>query len=180
MYGIVNQAIEDLIVGNYGEEKWLAIKEKSGIDVDFFLSNEVYDDNVTYQLAGAAADVLQISVNEVLIAFGEHWVLKTGMEKYGSILTMGGQSFKEFLVNLPSFHNRLMLLYPKLSPPEFMVSSLETNSLHLHYISKREGLQEFVRGLIQGIAKMFQTNAQIELIASRSDGNNHEIFKITW
>jgi len=37
MYGIVNKAIEDLVIANFGEEKWEAIKDRSGIDIDFLL-----------------------------------------------------------------------------------------------------------------------------------------------
>ena len=48
MYGIVNKAIEDLIINNYGIEKWEIIKQKSNIDIDFFMSNEPYDDAITY------------------------------------------------------------------------------------------------------------------------------------
>jgi hypothetical protein len=48
-----------------------------------------------------------------------------------------------------------MLLYPKLTPPEFKVTDIEESSLHLHYFSKREGLQEFFRGLLQGLGKMY-------------------------
>jgi hypothetical protein len=71
-------------------------------------------------------------------------------------------------------------MYPKLTPPEFKISELKENSLHLHYISKREGLQEFVRGLIMGLGELFKTETQIELIASRNEGSSHEVFKIEW
>ena len=40
MYGIVNKAIESLVIENFGIEKWNIIKETSGVDVDFFMSNE--------------------------------------------------------------------------------------------------------------------------------------------
>ena len=39
MYGIVNKSIEDLVVTNFGQEKWEAIYKRSRVDVDFFLSN---------------------------------------------------------------------------------------------------------------------------------------------
>jgi hypothetical protein len=180
MYGIVNKAIEDLITDNFGLSKWEAIKEKSGVDVDFFLSNEPYDDAITFQLATAASEVLGITIGEVLIAFGEYWVLKTGKEKYGGLMEAGGNNLKEFLINLPLFHNRIMLIYPKLTPPEFKVSDIQERSILVHYHSKRTGLQEFVRGLLSGLAKMYQTEASIELIQSRDDGNTHEIFKVSW
>ena len=180
MYGIVNKAIQDLITDNFGADKWEAIKEKSDIDVDFFLSNEPYDDAITYKLAIATSDVLGITVGQVLNALGEWWILKTGKEKYAGLMEAGGNNLKEFLVNLPLFHNRIMLMYPKLTPPEFKVSNLEENSIHVHYHSKREGLQEFVRGLMTGLGKMYNVDATVELIQSRDDGNSHEIFKVSW
>lgn len=180
MYGIVNKAIQDLVTEKFGHEQWEAVKEKSGVDVAFFLSNEPYDDAITYKLAGAASDVLGLSVDQVLNAFGEWWVLKTGKEKYGGLMEAGGHNLREFLVNLPLFHNRIMLMYPKLTPPEFKVSNATDNSIHVHYHSKREGLQEFVRGLLSGLAKMYQTDASIELVQSRDEGSTHEIFKVSW
>lgn len=38
MYGIVNKSIQDLVIANFGEQKWEAIRERSGIDIDFFIS----------------------------------------------------------------------------------------------------------------------------------------------
>ena len=180
MYGIVNKAIQDLVTETFGEDKWEAVKEKSAVDVDFFLSNEPYDDSITYELVGAASEVLGIPAGDVLQAFGEWWVLKTGKEKYGGLMEAGGNNLKEFLVNLPLFHNRIMLMYPKLTPPEFKVSDIEENSIHVHYHSEREGLQEFVRGLMSGLGKMYEVETNVELLQSRSDGSTHEIFKVSW
>ncbi|MEI6184465.1 MAG: heme NO-binding domain-containing protein [Bacteroidota bacterium] len=180
MYGIVNKAIESLVIENFGETKWKIIKENSGIDVDFFMSNEPYDDDITYKLAGAVSKEMNITVSDVLITFGEYWVLKTGKEKYGSLMEAGGSNLRDFLRNLPAFHNRVMLFYPKLTPPEFKVSHEEERSLHLHYFSKREGLKEFVRGLIQGLGKLYSTPVQIELIEDRDAGADHEVFKVSW
>ncbi len=180
MYGIVNKAIQDLVTEKFGADEWEAVKEKSGVDVDFFLSNEPYDDAITYRLAVAASEVLGLSVGQVLNAFGEYWVLKTGKEKYGGLMEAGGHNLREFLINLPLFHNRIMLMYPKLTPPEFRVSDITDNSIHVHYFSRRDGLQEFVRGLLNGLAKMYQTEASVDLLQSRNEGSTHEIFRVTW
>lgn len=180
MYGIVNKAIEELVKENYGEEKWELIKIRSAVDIDFFISNEPYDDAITYQLAGAVAEEMEVPLSEVLINFGEYWVLKTGLEKYGSLMEAGGNNLKEFLCNLPLFHNRIMLMYPKLTPPEFKITDIEERSVCVHYFSKREGLQDFVRGLLQGLGKMYKTAVNIELLQHRSSGADHEIFKVSW
>jgi hypothetical protein len=180
MYGIVNKAIEDLVIENFGSEKWMAIKQRSGVDIDFFLSNEPYDDVVTFQLANAVSEETNIPLNEILIAFGEYWVLKTGKEKYGSLMEAGGNNLRDFLLNLPNFHNRIMLMFPKLTPPEFKVSNVEERSIYVHYISKREGLKDFTRGLLQGLGKLYNTAVAIELLEDRDLGNHHEIFKVSW
>jgi Haem-NO-binding len=180
MYGIVNRAIQDLVSETFGEEKWEIIKEKSGIDVDFFISTEPYDDDITYQLAGAISEEMTIPVHDVLFAFGEWWVLKTARQKYGGMMESGGASLKEFLVNLPVFHNRFLIMYPKLSPPEFTISHSEESSIWVHYRSKRIGLQDFVRGILSGLGEMYATPVHIELLQSRDDGSDHEIFKVSW
>jgi hypothetical protein len=110
MYGVVNKAVEDLVVSTHGAEKWEAIKTKAGVDVSVFISNEPYPDDVTYKLVGAACDVLGASSRDILIAFGEHWVLKTGLGHYGALMRSGGNSLSEFLVNLPHFHTRIQLI----------------------------------------------------------------------
>ncbi len=180
MYGIVNKAIEELVKENFGEDKWDAIKERSGVDVDFFISNEPYDDDLTFKLANAVSEEMDIPLSGVFNAFGEWWILRTSKEKYGGLLEAGGNYLKEFLVNLPVFHNRVMLIYPKLTPPEFKVSNIEENSVHVHYFSKRTGLQDFVYGLMTGLGKMYNTPTTVELLQSRDTGASHEVFKVSW
>lgn len=180
MYGIVNKAIQGLVSENFGEETWQQIKLKSGITHDSFLSNEPYPDEVTYKLAGAASEVLKMPVENVLIAFGEYWILKTGMQHYGSLMKSGGNDFKEFMINLPNFHSRVMLIYPNLTPPEFKISDVKDNELLLHYYSTRQGLKHFVYGLVQGLGKMYKVDTTITILKSRDEGHDHEIFKIEW
>jgi hypothetical protein len=180
MYGIVNKSIEELVVHNYGAEKWEEIKTKSNLDIEYFISNESYDDNVTFILAQTIAEDLNIPLSEVLKSFGEWWILHTGKNHYGYLLESGGENFRSFLLNLPAFHNRVMMMYPKLAPPEFQVSDVEENSVHLHYFSKRKGLTDFVYGLMSGLGKFFGTEVSTTHISSVPDENTHEIIKVEW
>ena len=180
MYGIVNQAIQELVTTNFGAEKWEQVLRKSGVNEEYFLSNESYDDAITFQLASAASEVLNMPLKDVLNAFGEFWVLNTGHKKYGSLMSAGGSNLKEFIENLPVFHNRVSLVYPNLQPPEFQVSESTEHSVQLHYFSHREGLTEFVRGLLSGLSKLYQTETIIELVNSRENGHDHDVFKISW
>jgi hypothetical protein len=181
MYGIVNKAVEDLVVYHYGLEKWEKIKEKTGIDIDFFISDEPYNDELTYKLVAATAEEMNVHIDEVMQSFGKWWIQKTGIEKYGSLMKTGGASLREFLINLPLFHNRVMLIYPKLTPPEFKVSDIEERSIHVHYFSKRVGLQEFVRGLLLGLGYAFkEDDIQVEMLQSINKGFDHDVFKVIW
>lgn len=180
MYGIVNKSIEELISKKFGIIIWNKIKKKSGVQVDFFLNNEGYDDAITYQLAGAAAEELNISVDAVLNAFGEWWIMHTCKEKYGAMMEAGGDDLKTFLLNLPRFHDRVMLMYPKSSQPEFKVELVDERVLLVQYKSVRLGLKEFVRGLMRGLSIFFNTDVDIELMESREQGDMHEVFKISW
>jgi hypothetical protein len=178
MYGIVNQAIQGLVVENYGQEKWDEILKRSGISETHFISDDSYEDEITFELVAAASEVLALKSEDVLEAFGKYWVLNTGYQKYGDLMKAGGNDFPEFMSNLPNFHGRIMLIYPKLCPPEFLVEHPEDKKIILHYYSARSGLTHFVFGLIHGIAEMFDQKIEMKLIASDSATNWHDTFLI--
>ncbi len=180
MYGLVNKAIEELVTTGYGAEKWETIKAKAGVDVEVFISNEGYSDEITYKLVGAASEVLGLSVREVLIAFGEHWVLKTALHGYGAMMRSGGGSLKEFLINLPNFHTRVQMIYPQLQPPRFECQDITDTSMSLHYFTHRPGLTDFVVGLVQGLGKLYHTPVSIAITALKTEGADHDVFDIHW
>jgi hypothetical protein len=180
MYGMVNKAIEDLIVTRFGTSQWMAVKEKAGVKEEIFLSNDSYPDQLTYQLVGAASEVLELPMRDILVAFGEHWVLHTARQGYGNMLEANGSTLQEFLINLPSFHTRVAMIFPNLQPPHFKCSDITGNSLMLHYQSHRPGLTDFVIGLLQGLGKMFHTEVEIEHCQRKSEGADHDIFLVRW
>lgn len=179
MHGAVNQAIEDLVIKEFGEQAWNTIKSKTGFKEDMFLSNKSYPDEMTFKLVVAAHEVSGLSVDDLLFAFGEHWILETGMKKYGAVLQAGGRTYQEFMENLPEFHGRVMILYPNIAPPEFGVKA-KTKEFIIDYQSTRAGLTTFVQGLLNGIAKMFNQEINIEIIKRKDQGAENDRFKITY
>lgn len=180
MYGLVNQTIHDLVIERFDQETWLKVKNEGGIDIDLFLSNEAYDDSITFDLANAVSKVTNLTLQDVFFALGEHWVIKTGMVKYASLMKAGGDDFKEFLINLPSFHSRIMLMFPNIKPPEFNILNVQENSLILHYYSTREGLTDFMHGLINGLSILYKVESKIVLKSKKSDLQNYDEFEIAW
>ncbi len=180
MYGMVNKAVEEMVVMHHGEPVWERIKAKAGVDVDVFMSNESYSDDVTYDLVGAASEVLGVPAEQILIGFGEHWVLHTAQEGYGGLMIAAGKTLPEFLKNLPNFHSRVAMIFPKLRPPRFECSDFTDRSLRLHYFSHRVGLAPFVVGLMQGLGKMFGTPVTVRLAEAKAAGADHDVFDVTW
>ncbi len=90
MYGMVNRAIEEMVCAQYGEQSWAQIAARAAIDVDVFVSNEGYPDEMTYALVDAASQVLDVPATQMLEEFGRYWVLHTARTGYGDLLAAGG------------------------------------------------------------------------------------------
>jgi hypothetical protein len=104
----------------------MGAKGRSGIDIDFFISSEPYDDDITFKLAQAVSERWNdIRSSELLVNGGFSKRPRKNMWAYGS----RRKRFKRILINLPLFHNRVMLIYPKLTPPEFKVTDITENSI---------------------------------------------------
>ena len=65
MYGMVNKAIEQMVVMHHGEEVWEQIKEKAGTSIEVFISNESYQDELTYALVAAASELLICATGKI-------------------------------------------------------------------------------------------------------------------
>lgn len=176
MYGIVNKAIKELVIADFGEEKWDQIVAKSNLTDDEFISTIMYDDSLTYTLAGNAAEVLGVPVNVVLESFGKYWVLHTGPKNYGALLDSAGNELIEFLRNLPGFHSRVKLYYPNIMPPEFKTEIISDNEVIVHYFSKRPSLTPMVYGMLHAIAERFGKKADVTIMSDRSTGADHDTF----
>jgi len=180
MYGMVNKAIEELIISHHGSEVWERIRTRAGVEEEVFISNESYPDEVTYGLVGAASAILAQPAADILFAFGEWWVLKTANEGYGALMKAAGKTLPEFLINLPNFHTRVAMIFPRLHPPVFRCSDVTDTSMHLHYMSHRQGLSPFICGLLSGLGKMFSTLVEVQQINHKDQGAEHDVFLVKW
>lgn len=178
MYGIINQSIQELITKEYGEEIWLKIVSGCKMDIIEFENHKLYDDTYTYVLAEAAANELHISLDQILMRFGEFWIIDISMKKYPMLMTSGGMNFEEFMRNLPNFHNRIFLSYPDLVAPEFKIEEVD-NIFFIEYHSSRKGLTKMMEGMLHGLGKMFnEKDIIITLDRERDEQNPFDLFKI--
>ncbi len=180
MYGLVNKAIKDLVVSNYGNEKWKEICKLTDFDEEDFVGMSSYPDKLTYDLVKNASIVLKADSNIILEAFGEYWILYTAEEGYGDLLNMAGNSFPEFLDNLDMLHLRINNIMPDLRAPQFTTRNSQEKSIELEYRSHRNGFIPMLYGLIKGLGKRFDLNVSTTQIQEKNENNDCHVFKITW
>jgi hypothetical protein len=180
MYGLVNKAIKDLVVTNYGEETWMEIASRAGFEESEFVGLQSYPDKLTYDLVHHAAAVLKADAPVILEAFGEYWITYTAEEGYGELMELSGNNFSEFLSNLDMLHARMSNMMPHLAPPQFTTRNVKSNSLELEYRSERAGLTPMLFGLIKGLGKRFGLNCRIKQLEEKGPDSDCHVFLIEW
>ena len=180
MNGAVNEALKDYVIKNYGLNTWDKVKADCNYEEVLFYSTLNYSDRSTGEIIQATHRITGVDLDEILVGFGEFWILHIGMKKYSTLLRSAGSKFEEFLLNLPHFHSRIMLLYPKIIPPEFDVVKTAELQLLLSYYSSKNGLTMFIYGLINGIAKMFNRKINITIITRKKEGAECDQFLINY
>lgn len=170
MYGMINQAVKDLVVSRFGTENWESICKKVGIQADDFVLMQYYPDKLTYELVGAAASQLSLSPEVVLKEFGKYWILYTAKEGYGPMMDLFGNDFKSCLKNLNHFHSRMGITMPNLTPPRFTFHEESPASYIVSYYSKRQGLSPMVIGLLEGLAAKYKIKIEIVDLQKPEDG----------
>lgn len=180
MYGLINQAIRDMILVNHGEETWTRVRQRAGVEAEHFEAMEPYPDGLTKQLIAAASEELRQHPHALMRAFGEFWVTYTAAEGYGPLMELAGSSLPEFLQNLDDLHARVGVNFPKLMPPSFETETHKPGTMHLHYHSEREGLAPMVIGLVEGLGHRFDTPVDVDHLACRSQGADHDVFEVRY
>ena len=177
MYGVINKSLRDMIVEQFGEGKWEEVLQRSGVPDDSFLAMQSYDDDITYSLAQACADEMNIDLSDALRAFGVHWVENTVARQYESLLRAAGSDMLSFLSNLNNLHDRISSTFLDYRPPNFKVR--EGSHVAILYVSERVGLTPFVEGLLQGLAQRFNQSMEIlKIDPQASDGGEKTLFTV--
>ncbi len=178
MYGLINQAVKEMVVAGYGEEMWEKIRARADVD-DVFVSMDQYPEAVTDNLVIAASDVMGASPSDILQGFGHYWV-GFASRNYDYVFDMSGKTFVEFVKNLNNMHARVGQWMADLNPPSFTVTDEATGSFHLHYYSSRSGFWPMIPGLLKGLGDRFNTDVKVEHLGGVAQGLDHEEFHVCY
>jgi guanylate cyclase soluble subunit beta len=174
MYGLIHNAIKQLVLDNHGEATWQQVMLEAGNPGDAFLTMRSYEDEITLKIVAATAQVLDLSVEECLEIFGSYWMATFAPDRYGSLLNFGGESVAEFLSNLDDMHDHISTSFTDFIPPSFKVDSANEQEIKLTYRSERSGLTPFVRGILLGMKQRFQQSFDLTEKVLTSDGSGEE------
>ena len=120
-----------------------------------------------------------LDLNDVLEAFGAHFLDYCVQSGYDRILKVLGRNLRDFLCNLDALHDHLASIYPGMEAPSFRCTETPDGTLLLHYYSRRQGLEHIVIGIVKAVAKeMLNTEVAVSVQHSRTDDNDHVVFAI--
>jgi hypothetical protein len=115
MFGWINDCTEKLVISKFGVESWHAIKAKAGCEVSDggFIRHEYYPDASTVQLVVAASELLGLTVDQVLEAFGTFFMEFVRAEGYENLLQCQGNTLSSWLSNMNALHDHLESSLPR-------------------------------------------------------------------
>eukprot|EP00118_Oscarella_pearsei_P017393 m.171809 g.171809 ORF g.171809 m.171809 type:complete len:759 (+) comp39074_c0_seq18:349-2625(+) len=178
MFGFVNLALQRLIENNYGEEKWIKIRDLAGIELEGarFLIRTMYEDEWTYRLLAAAKEELGVDNEFLLRLFGEEFMTWCQTFRYNKLLMLLGGTIQEFLANLDALHDHLANEYPGMRAPSFRCEAVTdapddsgTKTMILHYYSERAGLHDVVIGIVRAVAERLYNDVTLRIELQRKE-----------
>jgi hypothetical protein len=158
--GVIFNAVEEALIGVYGEDTWDIIVENSGVSGAYTALGD-YEEADAGALVAAAAALLGESIDDTWRLVGRH--LLPQLTKRLANITTQFSSAEELLRAVNDFiHPEVELLYPDSVPPLFEFSETE-NGLLVRYVSAR-GLSALAEGLIMGCGDLYSEEIEIELV----------------
>ncbi len=176
MYGLVNQAVQSYVEGQWGEGVWRTVVASAQVEDPEFLTLESYPDSVTYAVVAAIALETGDSARTVLEGIGRVFTGYAASRGYADLLLATGGTFPEFVANLDRLHSQVAGTFPNFSPPSFRVTDLQPDALRLHYYSTRDGLAPLIVGLMHGVADRFALTLEIAHVVQRGRDADHDEF----
>ena len=170
MYGMVHRAARQMVLELHGEDQWTSILGASGLGDEAFISANVYDDAVTFNLIEALSRHCDTPVESILRAFGEYWISFAYQGDYRAMMTMAGHDLVSFLNNLNRMHDSIQVSIPGARLPTFLVEKATDADIEIAYFSDRKGLEPFVEGLLLGLMKHFNRDGQVRQLGDSGRG----------
>ena len=169
MYGMIHRGLRQMVVDRLGEEAWKALEHGLGTGPQDMISAMVYDDGLTVSMVAAAADLLEMPMEECLKAFGRSWIRFAERGSFGAIMDFTGRDLPGFIANLDRMHQAVVAAMPEARVPSFALVRDVSGDLLVQYRSERDGLEALVIGLLEGLMDRFDIAGEVRQVTSTSN-----------
>ncbi len=165
MKGTIVKCLEELVRKDFGDDKWSAVMERSGIEAGrVFSTMEDVSDETVLAMIGATAEVLGITPQVAMDAFGMHWS-KTYAPKVYGVFFEKAKSAREFLLSLDGVHDTVTRRMENARPPRFVYDDQDPSKLTMRYESPR-GLVALMPGLVKGVGALYGEEVDVSLVGN--------------
>ena len=163
MKGTIVKCLEELVITQFGKDKW----EKSLSDVGLNTSTVFWpradiDDGQVLKLVGAVCSNLDISLSQAADAFGDYWVNVYSQRMYPLYYERNATA-RDLLLDMNAVHTEMTRSLQNARPPRFEYEWEDDKTLVMCYKSHR-GLLDFVVGLVKGVGKRYEEPLQVTRI----------------
>ena len=165
MYGLLLDSIQKFLCEKYGEQYWDRIRRRANLQNHWFVTHEVYSDDVLLDLVNAAAIELGEDNGTVMRMFGEYFAKNIGHYGYARLLRVLGRDLRDFLNGLDDLHEYLRFSYPKMCSPSFFCESETEEGMILHYTTKRKGYNQYVIGQLTTVGRIYGKDLEIRVLS---------------
>jgi Haem-NO-binding len=162
--GTIVKCLEGLVKSKGGREAWQAVLTRAGMPENslFMVAGVVPDADVMKLIAGTA-DVLKVSTQQAMDAFGEHWASVYAPQLYGVYYARASNA-REFLLHMNDVHLSMTKM-AEASPPRFAFEETGPDQLVMTYSSPR-GLAALMPSLVKGVAVHYKERVQTRLVGN--------------
>lgn len=177
MKGIVFNAVEYVVAGEFGEDAWDAILADAGLS-GAYTSLGTYPDAELTAIVAAAGERLGLHPDDVLRFVGRHGFdyLAARHPQY----LQAHESATGFLQSLNHVvHPEIRKIMPEAAPPDFRAVGSEDGSLTLEYRSQR-GLCVLAEGFALGVGDHYGQDLDVRQSSCTHRGDDVCTLSITW
>ena len=162
MYGIFHTALRGMISSKFDRTQWQRIASRAGLAEHHLLRAKDYDDTLSFRLFETAAEELDIPLERLKEKLGLFFIMESA-SSMREALTMGTRpGFERAILGFSSWISVLNKSMPNFSLGRFPATRLGEGRYRMEYVSTRPGMTAFVRGMLFGVAKLYEKSIRIE------------------
>ncbi len=117
MHGLINRAVQAVVLSTYGEKRWNDIMDESGLGFTEFEAMLVYPEDQSSRMLRAVEKKLERPLPEILEDVGTFLVSNPQVEALRRLLRFGGVNYVDFLHSLDDLPDRARLAVSDLRLP---------------------------------------------------------------